>query len=281
MDESLVDVDIEISRAMQLIDTTAEWELRELQTFTSTLIGQSHVSAESNPFRPLIYATALWQAACAVVTAQVQRATLLRLSAGVAAGLLKNAWAAACTRSRRRASSPAPIAPWCCAGGGSGPAADAPRASTSPGPARSAGCSRGCRAGRPAKRRLADGEPAAAGAAPAARRAARHRAPRAARAPLRKAPSSRRRCCGSTSCCASCRAETRRRRSRWNRRAARPSPLGPGRERRRSRRPPGDRAAVAHLRDRSSPIRCCRPPSARSSRACRSPRCASRCRSRR
>ncbi|MEO7007966.1 MAG: DUF1631 family protein, partial [Caldimonas sp.] len=98
MDETLVDVDIEISRAMQLIDTTAEWELRELQTFTSTLIGQSHVSAESNPFRPLTYATALWQAACAVVTAQVQRATLLRLSAGVAAGLLKNAYAAACTR---------------------------------------------------------------------------------------------------------------------------------------------------------------------------------------
>ncbi|MGH8796440.1 MAG: DUF1631 family protein, partial [Caldimonas sp.] len=98
MDETLVDVDIEISRAMQLIDTTAEWELRELQTFTSTLVGQSHVSAESNPFRPLTYATALWQAACAVVTAQVQRATLLRLSAGVAAGLLKNAYAAACTR---------------------------------------------------------------------------------------------------------------------------------------------------------------------------------------
>ena len=64
MDESRVEVDIEISRAMQLIDTTAEWELRELQTFTSTLTGQTHVSAESNPFRPLVYATALWDAAC-------------------------------------------------------------------------------------------------------------------------------------------------------------------------------------------------------------------------
>ena len=39
MDESRVEVDIEISRAMQLIDSTAEWELRELQTFTSTLVG--------------------------------------------------------------------------------------------------------------------------------------------------------------------------------------------------------------------------------------------------
>src|SRR5678816_249297 len=98
MDESRVEVDIEISRAMQLIDSTAEWELRELQAFTSTLKGQSHVTAESNPFRPLVYATALWEAACAVVASQLQRAILLRTSAGVAAGLLKNAYAAATSR---------------------------------------------------------------------------------------------------------------------------------------------------------------------------------------
>ena len=98
MDESRVEVDIEISRAMQLIDSTAEWELRELQTFTSTLIGTAHVTAESNPFRPLVYATALWDAACAVAAPQLQRAIILRTSAGVAAGLLKNACAAATTR---------------------------------------------------------------------------------------------------------------------------------------------------------------------------------------
>ena len=98
MDESRVDIDIEISRAIQLIDTTAEWELRELQTFTSTLIGQTHISAESNPFRPQVCASALWQAACAASPAPGHRTTLLRVSSGVAAGLLKNAWAAACSR---------------------------------------------------------------------------------------------------------------------------------------------------------------------------------------
>ena len=98
MDESRVEIDIEISRAMQLIDTAAEWELRELQTFTSTLVGQTHVSAESNPFRPLVYATALWKAACAASPVPAHRTTLLRISAGVAAGLLRKAWAAACTR---------------------------------------------------------------------------------------------------------------------------------------------------------------------------------------
>jgi len=98
MDESRVEVDIEISRAMQIIDSTAEWELRELQAFTSTLSGQGHVTAESNPFRPLVYATALWDGACAIVASQIQRAIVLRTSAGVAAGLLKNAAAAASTR---------------------------------------------------------------------------------------------------------------------------------------------------------------------------------------
>ncbi|MBS0449435.1 MAG: DUF1631 family protein [Proteobacteria bacterium] len=98
MDESRVEVDIEISRAMRTIDNAAEWELRELQTYTSTLIGQTHVSAESNPFRPIMVARALWQAASAVTPAHAQRAALLRISSEVIAGLLKGAWAAACTR---------------------------------------------------------------------------------------------------------------------------------------------------------------------------------------
>lgn len=98
MDEARVEADIAISRATQLIDTTAEWELRELQTFTSTLAGQSHVSAESNPLRPLAYAGALWQATGSVSADTARRALLLRTAAGVLAGLLKNAWAAACTR---------------------------------------------------------------------------------------------------------------------------------------------------------------------------------------
>jgi hypothetical protein len=98
MDESQVEVDIEISRAMQVIDSAAEWELRELQMFTSTLTGRSHVSPDSNPLRPIVYATALWHAACATTPQHAPRATLLRVSAAAMASLLKNEWAAACTR---------------------------------------------------------------------------------------------------------------------------------------------------------------------------------------
>ncbi|XVJ70937.1 MAG: DUF1631 domain-containing protein [Rhizobacter sp.] len=98
MDEGQVEADIEISRAALLIDGTAEWELRELQSFTSTLNGQQHVTPESNPFRPVFYARALWHGACAVTSAPVQRSIFLRLAAGVASGLLKKAWAAASSR---------------------------------------------------------------------------------------------------------------------------------------------------------------------------------------
>ena len=167
MDESLVDVDIEISRAMQLIDTTAEWELRELQTFTSTLIGQSHVSAESNPFRPLIYATALWQAACAVATAQVQRATLLRLSAGVAAGLLKNAWAAACSRLETQGIEPGTYRTVVLAGGGSGAGGGRAASIDVTRPGALGGLLARMPGGAPAEGRLSEGDPPASGAAPA------------------------------------------------------------------------------------------------------------------
>ena len=98
MDETRIEADIEISRAAQWIDSAAEWELRELQTFTSTLIGQTHVSAESNPLRPAVYAQALWDACSAICPTSAQRGLLLRTAAVVIASQLKMAWAAACTR---------------------------------------------------------------------------------------------------------------------------------------------------------------------------------------
>jgi hypothetical protein len=98
MDETRVESDIEISGAAQIIAGSAEWELRELQTFTSTLAGQKHVSTDTNPLRPLAYARALWDACCVVTSVPAQRGILLRTAAGVMSGQLKKAWAAACTR---------------------------------------------------------------------------------------------------------------------------------------------------------------------------------------
>ena len=98
MDETRVEADIEISSASQLIAGSAEWEMRELQTFTATLAGQKHVTSDVNPLRPLAFARALWDAACVVTPDPARRALLLRTSAGVMSGQLKKQWAAACTR---------------------------------------------------------------------------------------------------------------------------------------------------------------------------------------
>jgi hypothetical protein len=98
MDETRVEVDIEVSAAAHLIAGSAEWELRELQAFTSTLAGQTHISADTHPLGPSVHARALWDAACAVTPLAAQRSILLRAAAGVMSGQLKMRWAAACTR---------------------------------------------------------------------------------------------------------------------------------------------------------------------------------------
>lgn len=98
MDETRVESDIEISRVVQRIQDRAEWELRELQTFISTLCGHVHVMAEGNPLRPLLYARALWDAVGALTSVTKLRSGLLRASAGPLAEQLKLTWAAAATR---------------------------------------------------------------------------------------------------------------------------------------------------------------------------------------
>ncbi len=98
LDEDRIETDIEISRAAQAIDLAAEWELRDLQTFTSTLIGQDHVSAKSNPLRPPAYAQALWDATCAVTPVAAQGRLLFRTATDCLAKQLKLAWAGACSR---------------------------------------------------------------------------------------------------------------------------------------------------------------------------------------
>ena len=129
MDETRIESDIEISRAAQWIDSAAEWELRELQTFTSTLIGQTHVSAESNPLRPAVYAQALWDACSAICPTTAQRGLLLRTAAVVIAGQLKMAWAAACTRLESQGVTPGVYRTMVLATGGPA-AAPAPAAAT-------------------------------------------------------------------------------------------------------------------------------------------------------
>lgn len=108
VDEDQAEKEIEISRTVQLIDLTAEWELRELQSFTSVLQGEAALRPQTNPFRPAVYARALSAAARELPLTPNERAMLLRLSGKALALQLKKVYAEACEGLRQQGFKPMP-----------------------------------------------------------------------------------------------------------------------------------------------------------------------------
>jgi len=92
MDEDQAEKDIEISRTIQLIDLKAEWELRELQALTATLVGETALRLEANPCRPSVYAKALSQAAQDLKVSKASRGLFLRTAGFALADVLRDAY---------------------------------------------------------------------------------------------------------------------------------------------------------------------------------------------
>lgn len=108
VDEAQAEQDIEISRTVQLIDLTAEWEWREFQAFSATLQGNTTLKGlPDNPFRPAVFARALSRAAHdALPLAAKERQMLLRVSGRELAELLKSFYAQACADWRQQGFKP-------------------------------------------------------------------------------------------------------------------------------------------------------------------------------
>jgi len=98
VDEDEVAADVELQRAIVVIHSTAEFELRELRTFTSALVGDVNVAHDTNPFRPDAYARALLAGARALQGTLEQQLALMRRTTTPLAQALRKAYAAACTR---------------------------------------------------------------------------------------------------------------------------------------------------------------------------------------
>lgn len=62
VDDQQIEEDIEVARVIQLIDTAAEADLRELRSLCATLRGAAEVSPELHPMRPEVCARALVRA---------------------------------------------------------------------------------------------------------------------------------------------------------------------------------------------------------------------------
>ncbi len=98
VDEEEVSVDVEISHTIEAIRSVAEYELRELQTFVSALVGDMDVARDYNPFRPEIHARALWASAQALPLSRGYQLTFMRHASSALAQVLRKAFAGASSR---------------------------------------------------------------------------------------------------------------------------------------------------------------------------------------
>lgn len=98
MDDVDLAADVELARVVEQIQDVAEWEQRELQTFTSTIAGREHVTPESNPFRGEVMARALWFAVDALPISRGHQVLLMHVLGEALAQTLKLHYAAASTR---------------------------------------------------------------------------------------------------------------------------------------------------------------------------------------
>jgi hypothetical protein len=98
VDEDEVAVDVELAHTIEAIKSTAEYELRELQTYVGALVGDMDLAADHNPFRPEAYARALWAAAQALPLSRGYQVELMRHASTPLAQLLRLAYAASVSR---------------------------------------------------------------------------------------------------------------------------------------------------------------------------------------
>lgn len=105
--EDEVSVDVEVSRAVERVKSAAEFELRELQAFTSALVDDVNVARDTNPFRPESYVRSLWVGVSGVPMSRALQAAFMRDAATPLSKTLRQTYAAACTRLESQGVQPA------------------------------------------------------------------------------------------------------------------------------------------------------------------------------
>lgn len=98
VDEEVVAMDVELSHLIEAINSTAEYELRELQTYLSALVGDMDVAGDHNPFGPEAYARAVWAAAQALPLSRGHQLMFMRSACAPLAQLLRTTYAASTSR---------------------------------------------------------------------------------------------------------------------------------------------------------------------------------------
>jgi hypothetical protein len=89
VDEEEVAMDVQLSHCIEAIKSVAEYELRELQTYTSALVGDMDVARDHNPFRAETWARALWAASQALPMSRGHQVNFMRHASTPLAQLLR------------------------------------------------------------------------------------------------------------------------------------------------------------------------------------------------
>ncbi len=98
VEDEAVAVDVALAKAVEHINSAAEHELRELQTFTAALAGDMDFTRDHNPFAPPVVVRALWVATQELSSSMAQRLAFMRLAAVPLAQGLRRSYAASCSR---------------------------------------------------------------------------------------------------------------------------------------------------------------------------------------
>ncbi|HRD95104.1 MAG TPA: DUF1631 family protein [Rubrivivax sp.] len=98
VDEEEVALDVQLSHSIEAIKSVAEYELRELQTYTAALVGDMDMARDHNPFRAETFARALWAASQALPMSRGLQVSFMRYASTPLAQLLRKAYAASTSR---------------------------------------------------------------------------------------------------------------------------------------------------------------------------------------
>ena len=98
VDEDEVVIDVELSHTIEAIKSVAEYELRELQTFTSALVGDLDMARDYNPFRAETMARSVWAAAQALPLSRGHQIAFMRHASQPLAQVLRTSYAASTSR---------------------------------------------------------------------------------------------------------------------------------------------------------------------------------------
>lgn len=98
VEEDEVAVDVELSHTIEAIKSVAEYELRELLTFVSAMVGDLEMARDQNPFRPETWARAVWNSAQAMPLSRGHQVAFMRHAATPLAQLLRTSYAATASR---------------------------------------------------------------------------------------------------------------------------------------------------------------------------------------